>query len=150
MSAGSGQYATGREVTVSETGEDTENDASIQRLAALVGEQFAYLTTTGRISGRPHRIEIWFAVDAGRVYLLSEGGEQSDWVKNLRQTPDVLIRIGAVTFTGRAHVPVVRDDDLLARRLLVTKYEGWRAGEPLSDWARTATPVVEIAGVVEA
>jgi hypothetical protein len=78
MSAGSGQYATGREVAVSESAEGTDNDTPNQRLAALAGEQYAYLTTTGRISGRPHRIEIWFAVDAGRVYLLSEGGEQSD------------------------------------------------------------------------
>ena len=25
-------------------------------------EQYCYLTTTGRVSGRPHEIEIWFAV----------------------------------------------------------------------------------------
>ena len=25
------------------------------------GEQFCYLTTTGRVTGRPHEVEIWFA-----------------------------------------------------------------------------------------
>jgi hypothetical protein len=26
-------------------------------------EPFCYLTTVGRVSGRPHTIEIWFALD---------------------------------------------------------------------------------------
>jgi len=29
---------------------------------------FAYLTTTGRISGGSHRIEIWFAIHGGSAY----------------------------------------------------------------------------------
>lgn len=46
---------------------------------------YCYVTTTGRTSGNPHTIEIWFAQHGGRVYLLSGGGEGSDWVKNLRR-----------------------------------------------------------------
>src|SRR6186713_3406091 len=34
---------------------------------------FAYLTTTGRRTGQPHRIEIWFAAEQGSIYLLSGG-----------------------------------------------------------------------------
>jgi len=48
----------------------------------LAGEDFAYLTTTGRKSGRPHRIEIWFAIENGAIYMLSGGGESADWVRN--------------------------------------------------------------------
>lgn len=29
-------------------------------LAQLANEDFCYMTTTGRVSGRPHEIEIWF------------------------------------------------------------------------------------------
>ena len=39
----------------------------------LADEQFCYLTTRGRISGRAHRIEIWFALDAATLYMLSGG-----------------------------------------------------------------------------
>src|SRR5438128_3103033 len=52
-------------------------------LSTLATEPFCYLTTIGRGSGRPHTIEIWFALHGATVYLLSGGGEGSDWVKNL-------------------------------------------------------------------
>ena len=35
---------------------------------------YCYLTTTGRHSGEPHRIEIWFALADGVAYLLSGSG----------------------------------------------------------------------------
>lgn len=113
-----------------------------QRLKALAGEQFCYLTTTGRISRRPHEIEIWFVASAGRAYLLSELGERADWVKNLRRQPAVTIRIGSTLFDGQARIASPGNEDLRARRLLTAKYEGWREGAPLPDWAQTATPVV--------
>ncbi len=42
---------------------------------ALAGEQYCYLTTTGRVTGRPHTIEIWFALDGGTLYMLAGGRE---------------------------------------------------------------------------
>lgn len=35
---------------------------------------YCYLTTTGRHTGTPHRIEIWFSLHDGIVYILSGGG----------------------------------------------------------------------------
>jgi deazaflavin-dependent oxidoreductase (nitroreductase family) len=101
---------------------------------------FGYLTTTGRISGRSHRIEIWFALDGDVVYLLSGGGDGSDWVRNIQVTPDVVFEIGGVRRLTRARV--VRpgtDEDATARRLLFEKYSG--PGEDLGEWARTSLPV---------
>jgi deazaflavin-dependent oxidoreductase (nitroreductase family) len=63
----------------------------------FVEEQYCYLTTRGRVSGRPHRIEIWFALDGSTLYLLSGGRERSDWVKNLRATPEVTVELGGRT-----------------------------------------------------
>jgi hypothetical protein len=37
----------------------------------LAGEDFCYLTTVGRRSGKAHTIEIWFALENGKLYLLS-------------------------------------------------------------------------------
>src|SRR5690242_14327626 len=53
-------------------------------LARWAGEPFAYLTTIGRRTGRRHRIEIWFGVDDGRLYLLAGGRERADWVRNVQ------------------------------------------------------------------
>src|SRR6185312_13518616 len=32
---------------------------------------YCYITTTGRRSGKPHTIEIWFALDGRTLYLLA-------------------------------------------------------------------------------
>ncbi|MGH2354184.1 MAG: nitroreductase family deazaflavin-dependent oxidoreductase [Chloroflexota bacterium] len=114
-------------------------------LSRLAGEAYCYLTTTGRRTGNPHTIEIWFAAHDGRLYLLCGSRHRSDWVRNLKRNPQVQVRIGGETRTGQAQVVDAEADpeeDALARRLLAAKYQNWREGQPLSAWARTALPVV--------
>ena len=108
-------------------------------LRPLAGEDFCYLTTTGRVTGRPHEIEIWFALDGATLYMLSGGRGRSDWVKNLQRTPEVTVRIGSERFEGHARVVEDPEEDELARRLLVEKYESTPGS--LSNWRRTALPV---------
>ncbi len=107
----------------------------------LAGEQYCYLTTTGRVSGDAHEIEIWFNVDGDTLYLLSGGGERSDWVKNLRRTPDVSLRIDDTTLRGVARlIDAGSEEDAMARRLQMAKYQpGYE--RDLDDWRRTALPV---------
>ena len=116
-------------------------DDMAKLLPRLAGEEYCYLTTRGRLSGRPHEIEIWFAIEEDTLYLLSGGGEGSDWVKNLRANPSVTVRIANYAFSGTARIVSDAKEDALARPLLAAKYQGWREGRPLSDWARTALPV---------
>lgn len=59
-----------------------------------MSETFLYLTTTGRTTGQPRRIEIWFVEHESRYYLCSERREESGWVKNLRADPRVHLSIG--------------------------------------------------------
>ena len=108
-------------------------------LRALAGEDFCYLTTTGRVTGRPHTIEIWFSLDGETLYMLSGGRDGSDWVKNLQRTPQVTVRIGDERFEGHARIVEETEEDELARQLLVEKYE--RNPGSLSNWRRTALPV---------
>jgi deazaflavin-dependent oxidoreductase (nitroreductase family) len=109
------------------------------------GQQpFCYLTTVGRESGRPHTIEIWFALKGSTLYLLSGGGDRSDWVRNLSARPAVTVRIGrrdAAELAGHARVvePTTEEDEL-ARRLVVGKYQPTYGGD-LSSWRREALPV---------
>ncbi len=110
--------------------------------ARLAAEEFCYLTTTGRVTGCPHEIEIWFALvpssPVGTLYMLSGGGDRADWVKNLRRDPRVAVQINGATFAGRAREPE-NDEGQLARRLLVEKYE--RVPGRLAAWRRSALPV---------
>jgi deazaflavin-dependent oxidoreductase (nitroreductase family) len=108
----------------------------------LADEDFAYLTTTGRRTGKEHTVEIWFGFQGGRVYMLSGGGDRADWVRNLRKTPRVRLRIGTQRTIGTARVlRAGSKEDELARQILDGKYQGWRDGKRLSSWARTALPV---------
>ena len=106
----------------------------------LASLPFGYLTTTGRITGRSHRIEIWFAMLDDVVYLLSGGRDASDWVRNIQVTPDVVFEIGGVRRLTRARLlEPGTDEDAVARRLLLEKYAG--PGEDLDEWSRTSLPV---------
>ena len=111
-------------------------------LRALAGEDFCYLTTTGRITGHPHEIEIWFALapETRTLYMLSGGGDRSDWVKNLRRDPKVTVRIADRRFAGLASETKDAEEEELARRLLVEKYES--SPGRLENWRRRALPVV--------
>jgi hypothetical protein len=74
--------------------------------------------------------------------MMSGGRGRADWVNNLRRTPSVSIRIDGDTYRARARV-IEPDtaEDTAARHALCGKYQGWRAGRPLSEWGRTALPV---------
>jgi deazaflavin-dependent oxidoreductase (nitroreductase family) len=98
------------------------------------------LTTIGRRTGRPHRIEIWFAAEDGRVFLLAGGRERADWVRNLQANPQVTVELGDETHAGTARVlQAGTAEDRRARALLVGKYQ---QDDNLDEWGRTALPVV--------
>jgi deazaflavin-dependent oxidoreductase (nitroreductase family) len=109
-------------------------------LTRAAREPFAYLTTSGRRTGQPHRIEIWFAVEGGRMYLLAGGRERSDWVRNLQANPQVMVELAGETHAGIARVlQPGTPDDQRARTLLVSKYQ---AGNNLDEWGCTSLPVI--------
>ena len=104
-------------------------------------EDYVYVTTRGRRTGRPHTIEIWFGADAASLYLLSGGGDRSDWVRNLLADARVEIRLAGETRAGRARVVMDGQEEQRARRLLAAKYQDWRESLPMSDWAARALVV---------
>jgi deazaflavin-dependent oxidoreductase (nitroreductase family) len=109
-------------------------------MAELADLPFCYLTTRGRVSGRPHRIEIWFALREGTAFLLSGGRDRSDWVRNLIADPEVELEIGGETRRTTARiVEAETEEDALARRLLVEKYR--TSVDDLASWGRTSLPV---------
>jgi deazaflavin-dependent oxidoreductase (nitroreductase family) len=75
--------------------------ASIQDIAE---QRVLHLTTIGRRTGLPREIEIWFVVCSERFYLFAETGEAAAWVKNIRQNPEVVVRIGERQIPAMARV----------------------------------------------
>jgi deazaflavin-dependent oxidoreductase (nitroreductase family) len=118
-----------------------ETPRAVSWLERWSGAPYAYLTTTGRHSGRHHRIEIWFGVHDGRMYLMSGGRDRSDWVKNIQANPEVTVDLGGEVRRGIARIvaPGTPEDEL-ASDLLVRKYATPR--NPLADWKRRSLPVV--------
>jgi deazaflavin-dependent oxidoreductase (nitroreductase family) len=106
----------------------------------LGAAEYCYLTTTGRRTGRPHRIEIWFVGRDDGAYLLA-GSRGSDWYRNLGADPGVTLEIAGERRTTVAHA--VPDDDPsndAVRRAMVEKYQpGY--GEDLTDWSRDSALV---------
>ncbi len=107
---------------------------------ALATEAYCYLTTTGRVTGNPHTIEIWFALVEDTAYLLAGAGRGSDWVRNLIKNPNAHLRIATQHFDTTARLVTDPAEDALARRLLVDKYQPGHAND-LTNWGRTALPV---------
>jgi deazaflavin-dependent oxidoreductase (nitroreductase family) len=91
---------------------------------------FLYLTTTGRRSGLPREIEIWFTERDGRFYLISEYPDRANWVRNIHANPHVHVRVGDRRFEGEARIV---DDDRepelaqAVKALSEAKY-GWSDG----------------------
>jgi deazaflavin-dependent oxidoreductase (nitroreductase family) len=106
----------------------------------LAKEEYCYLTTTGRVTGKPHEIEIWFGLNNATLYLMSGDGK-SDWVKNLRKNPSVTVRIAKHTFSGTARLVKDEQQKMLARHMIADKYKEREADGSLSEWAQTAVVV---------
>ncbi|MFP5326312.1 MAG: nitroreductase family deazaflavin-dependent oxidoreductase [Acidimicrobiia bacterium] len=107
----------------------------------MADDDYCYLTTTGRRTGEPHRIEIWYARDGERLYLLSGAGRRSDWVRNLEANNEVSVEVDGERRDATARV---LDDsgveEARARQLLFEKYQPRYTGD-LSDWRDSALPV---------
>jgi deazaflavin-dependent oxidoreductase (nitroreductase family) len=108
--------------------------------ADLAALDFCYVTTTGRTTGTPHRIEIWFATDPERdtIFMLAGGRDRADWVRNLVASPRCTVEIGATTFAGYARVIDGTAEDETARTLVHDKYA---RGDDLQSWRATALPL---------
>ena len=107
----------------------------------LAHEEYCYLTTTGRVSGDPHEIEIWFGMKDNTLYLLSGGGHKSDWVKNLTKNPNVTVRIRKRTFNATGRLVQQAEEESSARTMLADKYNERESDGSLSEWAQSALVV---------
>ena len=105
------------------------NPSSSLRIGSLNGEPYLYLTTSGRRSGLPREIEIWFTCRGDRFYVIAEY-PTSNWVQNLRARPEVRVRVASREFSAKARIPSVESErELLSEvQSLSQKKYGWSDG----------------------
>jgi len=60
---------------------------SDETATALAQDRVIDITTTGRKTGEPRRIEIWFHRVDGRYYITGAPGRPRDWYANLVANP---------------------------------------------------------------
>ncbi len=101
------------------------------------------ITTTGRTSGRPRRIEIWFYRFEGSIYLSGmPGPRRRDWLANLTAEPRFTFHLKHGVVADLPAVATVIIDRQERRRVLaefVREFNDRHAtdGEPqaeLEDW----------------
>ncbi|AKN17051.1 hypothetical protein MHAE_02110 [Mycobacterium haemophilum DSM 44634] len=88
----------------------------IQRLVVNpVGRQLpvTMLETIGRKSGQPRRTAVGGRLVDSQFWMVSEHGEHSDYVYNIKANPAVRVRIGGQWRSGTAHL--LPDDDARLR-----------------------------------
>ena len=89
---------------------------TVQRFVANpVGRQLpvTMLETTGRKSGQPRRTAVGGRVVGDQFWMVSEHGEHSHYVLNVKADPAVRLRIDGRWRTGTAHL--LPDDDAVTR-----------------------------------
>lgn len=93
------------------------------------------LTTTGRTSGEPRTVTIWFAVDdQGRLYVQAGSGGRADWYLNLLKTPAVKAQIAELSMSGVARpiddlTEIARVHELFRQKYLRARLTAWLGGE---------------------
>jgi len=86
------------------------------------GDDCCDLTTRGRRSGRPHRVEIWFGAIGDTMYLISGNGHGADWYRNALADPVVTVDLGGHTFTARARPVTDAEERRRVGDLMAAKY----------------------------
>jgi deazaflavin-dependent oxidoreductase (nitroreductase family) len=104
------------------------------------------ITTTGRTSGKPRRIEIWYFMLDGRVYITGTPGPR-DWYANLLADSRLIFHVkeGAQADLPARAAPIT--DPAERRRVLgaVMSSNSWFSAQSydLDAWV-AASPLVEV------
>jgi deazaflavin-dependent oxidoreductase (nitroreductase family) len=113
---------------------------AIQR--ALENERTIDITTIGRKTGLPRRIEIWFHYIDDTVYITGLPGKRS-WYANMKVNPDFTFHLKQsvmVDIPATAHLVT---DNAERRRVLAKIVQGIDSDRKLEEWV-AGSPLVEV------
>ena len=118
------------------------NDPTVA--TALANDLIIDITTTGRASGEPRRLEIWYHVVEGRYYITGRPGPRS-WYANLLANPQLTFHLKQSTqadlpATAR---PVTDPEEKRAVFLSAQKLSEYINTQNVQDWI-DASPLIEV------
>ena len=103
------------------------------------------LTATGRKSGAPRTVTIWFALGPGTVYLTG-GAERPQWCRNVAADPEVVVEIGRERLRGRARVVEDEQEAADIRERFVGRYWMARISRLFGGYTQSVPVVVDVEG----
>jgi deazaflavin-dependent oxidoreductase (nitroreductase family) len=109
---------------------------------ALADDRTVDITTVGRRSGQPRRIEIWFHNLDGRIYISGRPGRRG-WYANVVAHPEFEFHLKE---TARADIPARAHpitDTAERRRVLSGVLAGIGREGALDDWV-DRSPLIEV------
>jgi len=98
------------------------------------------LTTTGRKSGEPRRIEIWWFHVEGRFVITGTPGRR-DWLANIHADPHVTIHVAGRDIPAKA-TPI--EDPELRMAVFTDSSTSWYSTQAELDRLIATAPMVEI------
>jgi len=116
--------------------------AQKKTIESVKDEKYIHLTTLGRKTGKPHEVELWFALGDGKLYLSHEGAH-TDWMKNLAMNDKVSAKIGSLKLDASAKILKKGRSRDVGAKALYEKYYKPAKKEVIDDWFSLST-VVEL------
>lgn len=107
---------------------------------SLASHQTINMTTIGRRTGKPRRIEIWWFKVDGRFIITGTPGKR-DWLANLKADPRLTIRVNGHDIEATA-TPVA--DHSFRRRVFTRPQTSWYASQAELDHLVATAPMMEI------
>jgi deazaflavin-dependent oxidoreductase (nitroreductase family) len=93
----------------------------LRRLERVAGRQTTTLTHSGRKTGKPHEVTIWFVLHDDKLYI-GTANVNRQWVRNVQKTPKIRLSIGGETFEGDARFLTERAEHERAMSAIRQKY----------------------------
>lgn len=117
------------------------HDPALRR--AIAGGLTCDITTTGRKSGRPSRIEIWYFVVDGQIVISGTPGPR-DWYANLLASPELIFHVkeGAQADLPARAVPILDPAERARIMAAVISANSYFAGGDLDAWVAGSPLVV--------
>jgi deazaflavin-dependent oxidoreductase (nitroreductase family) len=106
------------------------------------------ITTIGRRSGRPRRIEIWFLCVDDRIYITGTPGPR-DWLANLRAEPRFAFHLKESVEADLAAVAAEVTDPAERRAVLTSSTAAWYRDQDRLDDLVARAPMVRVEFVAD-
>ena len=109
---------------------------------ALITDLVIDITTIGRKTGKPRRLEIWFHNMQGELYLTGSPGKKRDWLANLIANPEFTFHFKK---SIKADIPAKATpifDEPTRREIIARLHDKMGGDRDLEEWVK-GSPLVK-------